>query len=395
MRFRNSIPVSGAFPFALALLLALGLAQTGCSDDSPSAPDASTPDAGTPGNGDGGGNMMDAAPNDGMPAPADAGVTSGAITFAGSGTPGNGDGAGVAAGFDNPVNVVVGPDGNVYVADFGNAAIRRIAPDGVVTTFTAQDGFERPFGMLITSDGTFYVETDFNDMGQISTDTGTLWRIDLATGEATVVVRNIGRPRGLAELSDGRLVLIDNPDHTVALLDLTTPTPTPEILAGAQGQTGFADATASAARFNRPQDVEVIDDVIYVTDRENHRIRKITLDGAVTTLAGTGTAGSDDGALAEATFNKPYGLASDSAGNLYVSEFDGHRIRKIDLQANTVTTIAGTGTAGFRDAEDPLLAEFFGLEGIDIDGDDMYLYAADGSQGEDAPYHRIRRIDLK
>lgn len=409
MRFRTQDSICGARHFAVSLLLAAAFAQPGCSsDDGPNSPDASSPEPGTPDAGvegpdsgtdlpDGGMDLVDAAPDDGMPGP-DAGMlTEGAVTLAGGGLPGNNDGPRDMASFDNPVNVLMGPDGDIYVADFGNDSIRRVTPSGMVTTLVEQPGFRRPFGMLFAADGTLYVQTDANDTNGLNTTTGTIWRVDLDSGEATVVVRNIGRPRGIGELSDGRLVLAEGPRHCVYLLDPHAATPTTTLLAGAndpQGA-GYADDTGVAARFNRPQELVVIDDEIYLTDRENHRVRKVMLDGVVTTVAGSGTPSSEDGSMSQASFNRPYGVTHDSAGNLYVTEIDGYRIRKIDIASGMVTTVAGTGTPGYLDAEDPMQAMFYGLEGITIADDDTYLYAADGSRGEDEPYHRIRRVSLQ
>jgi sugar lactone lactonase YvrE len=413
MRFGTLESISGAPRLAVSLLLAAAIAQPGCSsDDGPSSPDANvpgtpdggtiTPDAGagTPDAGTGDPDGGTGSPDGGTDVP-DAGsgsdggmLTEGAVTLAGSGLPGDSDGPRDLAAFDNPVNVMMGPDGNVYVADFGNDSIRRITPSGMVSTLIAQSNFRRPFGMVFAADGTLYVQTDSNDSGGLSTATGTIWRVDLDSGNATVVVRNVGRPRGLARLSDGRLVLAEGPRHSVLLLDPDAASPAPTLLAGSNDTavSGYVDGTGPAARFNRPQDVVVIDDEIYVADRENHRIRKITLGGVVTTVAGSGTPGNQDGAMAQASFNRPYGLARDDAGNLYVSDFDGYRIRKIDLDSGMVTTIAGSGTPGYLDAENPMQAQFFGLEGIDVG--DSYLYAADGSRGEDEPYHRVRRVSL-
>ena len=406
MRFGTLESISGAPRLAVWLLLAAVIAQPGCSsDDGPSSPDANvpgTPDGGT-GTPDAGMGSPDAgtdSPDAGTGVP-DAGsgsdggmLTEGAVTLAGSGLPGDSDGPRDLAGFDNPANVAMGSDGNIYVADFGNDSIRRITPSGMVSTVMAQSGFRRPFGMIFAADGTLYVQTDTNDTGGLSTATGTIWRVDLDAGEATVVARNVGRPRGLAQLSDGRLVLAEGPRHSVLLLDPDAATPAPTLLAGSNDATlsGYVDDTGPAARFNRPQDVVVIDDEIYVSDRENHRIRKITLDGVVTTVAGSGTPGDQDGSMTQASFNRPYGLARDSAGNLYVTDLDGYRIRKIDLGSGMVTTVAGSGTPGYLDSEEPMQAQFFGLEGIDVG--DAYLYAADGSRGEDEPYHRVRRVSL-
>lgn len=404
MRFRTKVSLFDASRLAAAVILAAGLAQAGCSDDGSDSPDvdASTPGPGTdagPGPGPDGGSPVDAGPGepdvDGGPA-IDGGVIDepGASTLAGGGEDGDADGTGAAASFNNPAGVAVGPDGNIYVTDFENDSVRKITPAGVVSTLTAQSGFDRPFGITFGADGTLYVQTDANDNRQVSVDTGTIWRIDLDSGEATVVARNIGRPRGMAALSDGRLVLIDHPKHTVSLFDPDAASPVPTPLAGAQGQVGYADGNGAAARFSRPLGVAVIDDEIYVADRDNNRIRKVTLDGVVTTVAGSGAAGSDDGALAQASFNKPYALASDGAGNLYVSDFDGYVIRQVDLDTGSVVTVAGDGTQGFADHADPLMAQFYGLEGLDVDEDGTYLYVADGSRGEPDPHHRIRRVRL-
>ena len=84
---------------------------------------------------------------------------------------------------------------------------------------------------------------------------------------------------------------------------------------------------------------------LFVSDRENHLIRKIDTSGNVTTFAGSGTSGSSDGQGTVASFNKPSGMAFDSSGSLYVADRSNHKIRKIDTFGN-VTTVAGTGNTG-------------------------------------------------
>ena len=117
----------------------------------------------------------------------------------------------------------------------------------------------------------------------------------------------------------------------------------------------------------------------------NHKIRKIVIStGAVSTLAGSGTAGSadnTDGALA--TFNNPAGITTDGT-NLYVTEYTGRKIRKIVISSGVVTTIAGTGDQGNSDNDNGTLATFNGPWGITTDG--TYLYVAESS-------HLIRRIE--
>ena len=103
------------------------------------------------------------------------------------------------------------------------------------------------------------------------------------------------------------------------------------------------------AAFNEPQGLAV-DTLgnVYVADTNNHKIRKIDPSGHVTTFAGSGYSGSSDGQGSTATFNKPTGLASDSTGNIYVSEFEGNKIRLIDSSGN-VNTLAGKGVEGSSD----------------------------------------------
>jgi sugar lactone lactonase YvrE len=295
------------------------------------------------------------------------------------------DGPRVSARFSNPVNIAVRGDGNIYVADFDNGAVRVITPEGTTTTLVKQANFSRPFGMVFTPTDELYVQTDRNSLGA---DLGALWRIDLGTGFAALVLDDVGRARGLASLSDGRLVLADSAASSLRIYN-----PASQSLSNLAGQPnapGFADGTGAAARFNRPMDLLVTgNNEIYVADSENHRIRHVTLSGVVTTLAGSGVRGSADGPLLAAMLDTPIGLAIDSNANLFVSEFDSGRIRKIE---NTlVKTVAGSDQ-GFADNSDPLLARLFTCEGLAYEA--PYLYLADGNGGTDATYNRVRRLDL-
>jgi DNA-binding beta-propeller fold protein YncE len=315
----------------------------------------------------------------------------GLATLAGWSQAGNKDGERAVARFDNPVNVLVAPSGKVYVADFNNHLIRVVSPDGTVSTLTRQADFQRPFGLALSRDGgTLYVQTDRNPELDTSIDSGTVWRVNVDSGNAVVIAANIGRPRGLAVLPDGRLVLVDYMHHTVRLMNASSGVITP--LAGAADAPGRADGMGTAARFNSPYDVVVDGEGnLLVTDHGNHQIRKIAPGGLVTTIAGTGAPGWKDGTALQATFEKPQGLAIDAGGTLYVSDSENFCLRKISPDGQ-VATIAGDRIPGFRDSTDPMDAEVFGLEGIDVTSGAEYLYVADGNRGDDGPYNRVRRL---
>ncbi len=288
------------------------------------------------------------------------------------------------------MNTLYTPDA-IYVADFDNGLVRVVGLDGTTTTLVRQADFSRPFGLARAASGALYVQTDNAPGGAHSTTTGTIWRIDAGSHAAVALATNLGRPRGLAMLPDGRIAMADYLHHVVEVLDPATGVTT--ILAGTFDASGYLDATGAAARFARPYGVAVRDGALIVADYENHRIRSVDLaTRAVTTLAGTGTAGTADGAAADAQFDLPQGVAVDAAGTIYVTDTGSFRIRRI--RGTTVDTIAGDGIGGFRDADDPRAAAFWGLEGLAVRPDGAALYVADGSRGEDLPYHRVRVVDL-
>ena len=233
-------------------------------------------------------------------------------TLAGSaGSPGSTDGTGSAARFNGPRGVALDSADNVYVADFNGSTIRKITSTGVVTTLAGSAGSPG------SADGTGTAARFSGPHGVTVDSAGNIYVADL--GNATI-----------RKITSGGVV--------------TT-------LAGTAGVTGSADGTGAAAKFFNPAGIAMDGaGVLYVSDRDNHTIRKITSGGVVTTLAGlAGAAASVDGTGSAARFNVPYGIASDSAGNLYVADTNNHTVRKV-TSAGVVTTIAGlAGTAGSAD----------------------------------------------
>jgi len=313
------------------------------------------------------------------------------VPVLGSSDAGLTDGGLAQARFSNPVNVEVASDGTVYVADYDNDAVRRIRPSGQVDTLIKQANFQRPFGLTLAPDGkSLFVQTDGNDKGERDANTGTIWKMTL-TGEGVldVVVRDVGRPRGLLALADGRIALSDLAHHTIRVLNPTTKAIT--LLAGQANQAGFADATGTAARFSRPYGMALsADGALLVADQNNHRIRKVTLNGVVTTYAGTGVAGVQNGAVANATFNAPQDVAA--IGNtVYVADHNNFVIRKI--HNSQVSSVIGNGSAGFIDAQGTAAA-IFGGEGMALTPDGRHVWLADGNNGDGEPYNRVRYFVL-
>jgi DNA-binding beta-propeller fold protein YncE len=346
---------------------------------------------------------VDAAPIDAMPdAPPDAMLDAGApdayvgphpigelgaglSTLVGFSGPGSEDGTREFSLLNNPVNVTVGPSGDIYVADFNNSSIRVITPTGITSTLVQQAGFTRPFGMAFTPAGDFYVQTDRNSAGL---DEGALWQVNLTTGAATLVIDSVGRPRGLASLSDGRLVLVDSIAHTVRLYDPATTVISD--IAGLANTPGFVNGTGADARFDTPLDVVVTStDDLYIADSGNNRIRFVSLTGVVATLAGNGVAASIDGNALSASFDRPAGLALEDDSTLYIAEFSSGLIRALKFGA--ISTVAGS-TPGFADNEDPLQGQIYVSEGIDIAF--PFLYISDGNGGTNDLFHRVRRLKL-
>ncbi|MCA9639872.1 MAG: hypothetical protein KC492_04230, partial [Myxococcales bacterium] len=290
---------------------------------------------------------------------------------------------------NNPVNVLLGPSDRLYVADFDNGLIRKVTTSGDVTTFVQASSFARPFGLTFLSGGDLLVQTDYNSTFGSG---GALWRVD-SSGSATLQVDDSGRARGLATLSDGRVVMSFFLEQRIGIFDPTSKVITP--LAGSDSaQSGLVNDTGTAARFNTPYAVAVLSgDEILVADRDNNVIRKVTLAGVVSTFAGDGSAATTDGVLASAAFNAPQGLTVDGSGNVYVSETGGNVLRKIS--GGQVTTIAGDGTQGWMDSSTPLTAEFYGMEGISVSSDGSTLYVADGNRGDDSGNHRVRVVHLQ
>src|SRR5205085_2105616 len=145
-----------------------------------------------------------------------------------------------------------------------------------------------------------------------------------------------------------------------------------------------------SAQLNFPRGVAVDSaGAVYIADSENHRVRKVAADGKISTVAATGTTGDDgdDGPATAAQLDKPRGVAVDSADTLYVADYDNHRVRKVAADGK-ISTVAGTGTAGSDGDDGPATsAQLNKPIGLAVDRANT-LYIADHAN------HRVRKVEL-
>jgi streptogramin lyase len=283
-----------------------------------------------------------------------------------AGQVGRADGTGGEARFNYPFGLTVDPACNIYVADSSNHTIRKVTPAGVVTTlaglagsFGSMDGtgsaarFYHPRGVAVDGAGNVYVTDTDNYTIRKVTPAGVVTTLAGLAGtggnaDGTGSAAQFSHPSGAVVDSAGNLLVADTSNHTIRKV---TPAGIVTTLAGLAGITGSADGTNSTARFYDPYGLAVDSTGnVYVADLGNHTIRKVTPEGVVTTLAGqAGTYGSADGTGGAARFNLPWGVAVDSAGNVFVADAYNHTIRKV-MPAGVVTTLAGlAGVYGSAD----------------------------------------------
>lgn len=322
-------------------------------------------------------------------------------TLAGS-IQGYADGQGAMAQFNLPYGISVGEDGSLYVADTDNSRICKVTLNGNVTTIAGNgtqghaDGigtsatFYHPTDLAVDTNGNIFVaDTDNNRIrkitpsGDVSTLAGNLTE-GYADGIGTSA--QFRRPRGIAVAANGDVYVADSENHRIRKI---TPTGTVTTLAG--NSQGFADGQGSNALLAWPTGVAVDQDgIVYVADAQNHKIRKITAGGSVTTLAGNGTVGYADGEGTLAQFNTPYRVSIANTGNVYITNADAttegiSNIRKIS-PSGFVTTLVG-GLNGYTDGTG-VSAQFLLPKGISI-GLNGRVYVADTYN------NRIREITIQ
>jgi sugar lactone lactonase YvrE len=279
-------------------------------------------------------------------------------TLAGIITSGYVDGVGTSARFNGPLGIAVDSADNVIVADFRNARIRRVAPDGRVSTIAGSgtgyvDGtgifarFNSPSGVAVNRDGNIVVADYGNNRIRLLTPGGTATTIagSGVYGSANGNGRSasFAKPSGVAVDAAGNLYVLDAGTSLVRQID---PKGNVKTLSG--GGLGYTDIKGKEAQFSfaggAPQPAIDRNGNLVIPDFLNCLIRSVDLTGQITTLAGGGS--QKDGAALEASFLYPVGVAPDRQGNLIIADWSNSLVRKYDVATKTVTTLAGTGEQG-------------------------------------------------
>lgn len=329
------------------------------------------------------------------------------ITYAGdtSGTlnPSD-DGYGTAANVIRPFSLATDPKGNIYFVEGFRHSVRKINTAGLVSTIAGnpltngyldQTGnsarFQFPSGIAIDSLDNVFIADRSNHCIRKMTPSGIVTTYSGVAGVAQdvdgdSVSAQFENPTGLTIDRSGNIYVSSTLEHAIRKID---PDRNVTTIAGISGGRGFVNTADNLGYtlFRGPGGM-IVDAAgnIYVADSGNHVIRKITPAGEVTTYAGTGSAGNSDGTLTTATFYYPTALAIDEAGNIYVVDEANHNIRKI-TPAGIVTTIAGSGSPGYRDGSD-ISALFNKPTGIAIDATGNLIVA-------DRANNTIRKIFLR
>ncbi len=334
-------------------------------------------------------------------------------TYAGSGILGYaGDGgAATAAKFNSVTNVFADTSGNVFVADNSNNEIRMINSSGIINRIAGNfvsggysgDGgsalsaqlnnptgiTQDPQGKLLIADNNNHRIRKVNLSGSIFTVAGCAFHSAQGYfGDGVPAISAVlYTPCGLAFDTAYNLYIGDVNNSVIRKIDTSGIITT---IAG-DGTSGFAGdgGAATSAKFYAP--VAVAADKkgnLFICDANNHRVRKVGQSGIITTFAGKGGSGfSGDGGQADsALLNNPYGLAIDKFGNIFISDRNNNRIRKVDTN-NIITTIAGTGTAGyFGDGGPANIAQVYQPTSLSLDKHGNIYFADQGNW-------RIRKID--
>ncbi len=264
-------------------------------------------------------------------------------TLAGNGTRGNLDAIGTDATFDSPKGITIDAAGNLFVAEYGGRKIRKVTPQGVVTTIASSPHigpqiFYNSIDLVVDNSGNIYVTnmavvTKTTPDGQTSIFAGAGYGFQDGPGN-TAKFKDLA---GITFGADGNLYVADNGNHRIRKITLQG-----EVSTFAGSVSGSQNGDLSVATFSRPYGITTDKDGnMYVSEENNIDIRKISITGQVSKYSGVvGSFGSADGPADQVGFNYPHGLVTDNAGNVFVADQGNNKIRKISTE-RIVSTVAG------------------------------------------------------
>ncbi len=326
-------------------------------------------------------------------------------TISGSGSIGlSGDGTAIGLAMLAPFSVAADSTGNIFIAEFGTNRIRKIDTKGNIATaigdgnqgFAGDAGapakvqMNLPTGVAVDSSGTVYFADSNNNRirklsgSTVSTVAGNGLLSRSGDGGAAISAQ-LNAPLGVALDTQGNLYIADTSNNQVRKV---TPAGVISTIAGTgtAGSAGDGNA-ATAAQLNAPQGLAVDSaGALYIADVQNHKVRKVA-GGIITTFAGSGTAGfgGDGGSAGSAQLNLPMGVAVDAAGNVYIAEFGNNRVRKVTVNGN-IDTLAGSGANGYSgDGLQAKTAQLNGPQAVAVDSTGI-VYIADSVN------NRIRKV---
>ncbi len=284
-------------------------------------------------------------------------------------TPGfTGDGEQAAsAEISSPSGLWVDANHNLYIVDKGNNRIRMVSPSGVITSVAgsgtgqvyAGDGGKAtsaslysPNGIAFDTAGNMYIADTLNNVvrkvntsGIISTVAGNNYSA-YSGDEGPATSASLSEPTSLAFDAGGNLYIADSNNSCIRKVT------TDQVIHTVAGLCSYAlfvgdGGPATQAKLNKPYSVVVdAQGSIYISDTGNDRVRKVTPDGIINTIAGDGTPGFNDGPALQAEFSSPQGIALDASGSLYIADKTNCRIRKL-LPSGNVVTVAGNGSPSY------------------------------------------------
>lgn len=335
-------------------------------------------------------------------------------TFAGTGEKGgSGDGGpATAAQIDNPFGVVRGPDGAIWFCEYTGQRIRRVAPDGTISTMAGTgakgysgDGgpalkatFNLPHEIRFDKEGNYYL-TDMTNHA--------IRRVDAKTGIITTFAgtgkagySGDGGPADKAELkqphslqfgADGNLYICDIGNHVIRCVDMKTKIITTFAGTGKAGPTpDGAPIKGTPLKGPRSMDVDK-DGNFWLATREGNQVFKIDPKaGIIHHIAGTGKSGfaGHGGPAKEALLSGPKGISVAPDGNVWLADCESHSIRMIDMKTGKIELIAGTGVKGNGTDADPLKCQMARPHGVFVDADGSVFIG-------DSESHRVRLLKRK